>query len=704
MARLNADEIERLYKEGLGLKGTDDRLACYKFAIAADAGHAQSAFECGVYATQGYYKITRKYQPSFYMRMGDESVAENAKLENKFYKEALPWFKQAEKGGSADALCMLGKYSYYGWAGVRQDFNLAVQQFNKALEQGCITAYSCLGLCYLSGRGVEKDIKKAVQMFFIGTRKRCPEATLNLAKCYQNGAGVEKNSSKAYVFALISANMNHPPAIFTVGKYYIMGIGVPKSLSEGLEWIEKARNEYSYYSEMSFEDYCKLSDTLQFNSAHYLDKAKQAEAQGDDRAAIENYTASLESGFYESKYRLASLLHNTKTEYQNDKKAISLLMDVASAYQTKFYSDSVNLMEEIADSYANELTNIVGMPDSCSLDKILNSINLVCDKLLNVSIVEGEPYDISACDNPTLNTLFKNAREIEKIGHNFTEALDIYLDCAKRGHPDAMYRFIELSRKVGNEDNVHEVKQLAKNISHPMIDYHIPSMIKLARQGNEEAVFFLGNALSGGNFSKGLPKSPVFAKLFYTCASRLYFMRAQSGDPEAIYMLATYLSQYIFESSWKERHEYKTYGLTFYDMANDYPGDDPTPESLEHANRAIACGVKKAQLIIDLHNNIMKKKSELVTAQREFQRKENERFLSDLDQKERNWNYFMEGKYRTEWEAQVAGDRDPWQALVHQQWRDKKIEERENLINLLEESNSPFLFKNQHPSFLDDDF
>ena len=52
---------------------------------------------------------------------------------------------------------------YYDGKGVEQDYETAVEWYEKAAEQGDMSAQEKLIQCYRNGKGVEKDERKAVE-------------------------------------------------------------------------------------------------------------------------------------------------------------------------------------------------------------------------------------------------------------------------------------------------------------------------------------------------------------------------------------------------------------------------------------------------------------------------------------------------------------------------------------------------------------
>ena len=177
---------------------------------------------------------------SFLKRIVDDGRAEIANTVGVYYQllgefnESNKYYKIANEKDKTVANVGLGMCYSLGW-GVEKDINKAKSYFetsiinhyedegdacamlaaiyqnsggifikkkkifelwNRALELGCIAAYSGMALCYIAGYGVRKDYKKAFWYFQQGYEKGDKSCQEKLAECYFRGIGCEKNVQK----------------------------------------------------------------------------------------------------------------------------------------------------------------------------------------------------------------------------------------------------------------------------------------------------------------------------------------------------------------------------------------------------------------------------------------------------------------------------------------------------------------------------
>ena len=84
---------------------------------------------------------------------GDSSNAQD-------YREAAKWYFRAARGGSASAMCRIGRM-YQEGLGLGQDDEAAAGWFLEAAEKGSAEAQRRIGLLYRDGLGVERSIPEA---------------------------------------------------------------------------------------------------------------------------------------------------------------------------------------------------------------------------------------------------------------------------------------------------------------------------------------------------------------------------------------------------------------------------------------------------------------------------------------------------------------------------------------------------------------
>ena len=112
----------------------------------------------------------------------------------KDYKKALNYYKEASKGGIANAAYNIGLF-YYKGTGIGKDLKKAVIWFNKAAEKFCQPAFYKLGMIYLKGQGVKQSYKDAAKWFRLA-RGDGP-SLYNLGILYFKGLGVKEDRAVA---------------------------------------------------------------------------------------------------------------------------------------------------------------------------------------------------------------------------------------------------------------------------------------------------------------------------------------------------------------------------------------------------------------------------------------------------------------------------------------------------------------------------
>jgi TPR repeat protein len=116
--------------------------------------------------------------------------------------KAAEWFT---RGATHDprASFALG-LMYESGEGVEKDFVKAAEWYEKAAEQGHVSAQHNLGVLYATGEGVSKDDAKAAEWFRKAAQQGDPSAQFYLATMYSNGTGVARDLLEAYKWASLA--------------------------------------------------------------------------------------------------------------------------------------------------------------------------------------------------------------------------------------------------------------------------------------------------------------------------------------------------------------------------------------------------------------------------------------------------------------------------------------------------------------------
>jgi TPR repeat protein len=173
------------------------------------------------------------------------------------YDLALEWFQKAADQGNADAQYYLGN-CYEDGEGVSVNQSLAFQWYQKAADQGHAGSQCNLGTCYSNGEGVPVNQSLAFQWYQKAADQGYAIAQFNLAVCYQNGEGVPINQSLVVHWLQKAADQGYAIAQFHLGVCYGFGTGVPLNQSLAFLWYQKAADQGNadaqYYLGKCYED------------------------------------------------------------------------------------------------------------------------------------------------------------------------------------------------------------------------------------------------------------------------------------------------------------------------------------------------------------------------------------------------------------------------------------------------------------------
>ena len=160
--------------------------------------------------------------------------------------------------------------------GVEQNYQKAVEYYQKAAEQDYPQAQNNLGLLYEHGKGVEQSYKKAIELYQKAADQGFAQAHSNLGLLYEHGNGVEQNYQKAVEHCQKAADQGWAPAQWKLGFFYEYGdqglapaqynLGLMYELGEGVEKnFERACDLYKKASALGCEEAIKklkdLDDT-----------------------------------------------------------------------------------------------------------------------------------------------------------------------------------------------------------------------------------------------------------------------------------------------------------------------------------------------------------------------------------------------------------------------------------------------------------
>jgi TPR repeat protein len=155
---------------------------------------------------------------------------------------AMKWFQKAMDKGSRAAIFYLGQCHSNSW-GVEQNYVKAASLYQQAAGKGDGPSMSMLGRMYLLGHGVNRDFSKAMIWFTNAvTRGRLADAN-SIGFLYSRGLGVQKDDAKAVHWYRQAAEFGDQVAMDNLGMMYMRGTGVDRDFAESKKWFEKAHEK-----------------------------------------------------------------------------------------------------------------------------------------------------------------------------------------------------------------------------------------------------------------------------------------------------------------------------------------------------------------------------------------------------------------------------------------------------------------------------
>lgn len=255
---------------------------------------------------QGKHVYTLTLQvPSSYLPEAYEKVNQEIRHET-LLKEA---YKLQEEGEEEKALAIyqqisdnpeaqlqIGHYHYR-----KKMSKEALKWYNKAAEQGNVSAQSCLGTMYYLGDQVEKDDNESMKWFRKAAEQGDAYSQNYLACGLITGTGIERDNYEAAKWFRLSADQGYMEAQFFMGYLFESEIGVPKDYKEAFKWYSKAADQGDY---PSYHSLGKLYEEGKGISRNY-------------EKAVELYQKAVEHNYSFAQYRLGKLYEEGKGVEQN---------------------------------------------------------------------------------------------------------------------------------------------------------------------------------------------------------------------------------------------------------------------------------------------------------------------------------------------------------------------------------------------------
>jgi TPR repeat protein/DNA-directed RNA polymerase subunit RPC12/RpoP len=158
--------------------------------------------------------------------------------EKRDYSSAIRWYQKAAEQGYAPAEYELGKI-YLSEDGFK-DIKKGLELERKAADKNYAPAQFDIGLKYwLGSHGITQDYNKAIEWYQKADDNGEILASQTLASIYYKGENVPKDYKKAFQLYQKAAEF-WPPAQKALGTMYDKGEGVSQDYGKAIEWYQKA--------------------------------------------------------------------------------------------------------------------------------------------------------------------------------------------------------------------------------------------------------------------------------------------------------------------------------------------------------------------------------------------------------------------------------------------------------------------------------
>lgn len=125
---------------------------------------------------------------------------------------------------------------YYGRNGKTQDYEEAVNWYNKAAEQGHAAALYSLGYCYENGEGVDLDEGEAFEWYLKAAERGHLKSQAEVGRLFY----MTDQYEEAVPWLLKAAERDDVDAQRLLGYCYEVGLGVDEDKNEAIKWYKRA--------------------------------------------------------------------------------------------------------------------------------------------------------------------------------------------------------------------------------------------------------------------------------------------------------------------------------------------------------------------------------------------------------------------------------------------------------------------------------
>jgi uncharacterized protein len=229
-------------------------------------------------------------------------------------ESGFPSIPENITGGRAGKAFALG-YAYFTGHGVPQDMKQAAYWYEKAAGYGDPVAQNQIGYFYQIGLGVKSDPARAVHWYQLAASSGFTNAKVNLAVAYAWGTGVDQNPTLAEHLFLEAASKGDSMGFTFAGDMYFLGEGVEKDQAKAEGYYKRAIKMHNYLA-----DY-RMGIILSKPIGH----------QQDNKRALSLLRESASAGFVPAMHAAGLLLVTNPNICNCAKDALALLEESANA-------------------------------------------------------------------------------------------------------------------------------------------------------------------------------------------------------------------------------------------------------------------------------------------------------------------------------------------------------------------------------------
>lgn len=174
---------------------------------------------------------------------------------------------------------------------IEQNFDLAKDYFESAIEKNSAAGYSGLGTMYLHAKGVERDYPKAYKYFTKAAEQGLVEAQYQIGIMYFNGYGVARNYETAFKYFYLASQAGYVLGYYYLAIMHAEGLGTQKSCSNAVELFKNVaeRGTWSKILMDAFTDYKEGKVLNSYIKYSFLAELGYEVAQSNAASLLDNH-------------------------------------------------------------------------------------------------------------------------------------------------------------------------------------------------------------------------------------------------------------------------------------------------------------------------------------------------------------------------------------------------------------------------------